>query len=279
MNKLNVKNIINNTKPKAIGYRGLLWILLYLVIAFIISYTTVMTIKYLTTNCLIKENWFKYIFKFCYNDACKTPTQQIIGSINYKETIPPGALPDFKPAQSLDQVPKNSIPVTNVAPEKVSNKSNPAVEFKPRKKLEKPQVFHISNQDYSYQQAKCKCGSYGARLATYSEIVDAYNKGAEWCSYGWSEGQSAYYPTQKCNWLKKSPEDRKACGKPGINGGYFPDAKLRFGANCYGRKPEGSISKIEEQTCDYCELQPDFGASHKLDTDQIAPFNKDRWSL
>ena len=40
------------------------------------------------------------------------------------------------------------------------------------------------------------------------------------------EGQTAYYPTQKCTW------DKKTCGKPGINGGFFSNPYLKFGANC-----------------------------------------------
>ena len=31
---------------------------------------------------------------------------------------------------------------------------------------------------------------------------------------------------------------RDDCGRPGINGGYFDDPKLRFGVNCYGIKPK-----------------------------------------
>ena len=28
-------------------------------------------------------------------------------------------------------------------------------------------------------------------------IIEAYKKGAEWCNYGWTQGQLATYPTQK----------------------------------------------------------------------------------
>ena len=33
-----------------------------------------------------------------------------------------------------------------------------------RKIENEKEVFHISNQDYTYNQAKCKCNAYGARL-------------------------------------------------------------------------------------------------------------------
>ena len=69
-------------------------------------------------------------------------------------------------------------------------KGKSSFEYNTLDQNEKPQVFHIANQDYTYNQAKCKCASYNAKLATYSQLVDAHNGGAEWCSYGWSQGQN-----------------------------------------------------------------------------------------
>jgi hypothetical protein len=164
-----------------------------------------------------------------------------------------------------------------------SNPTNPVVDVN-KSDLEGPeQVFHISNQNYTYDEARCKCGSYDAKLATYPQIVESYNKGAEWCSYGWSEGQTAYYPTQKCNWEKKSKKEREECGKPGINGGFFSDKKLRFGVNCFGKKPEGKIIKIKDDKCgsedgggngEKCS----YNSNNRLETDEIAPFNDNTWS-
>jgi len=62
------------------------------------------------------------------------------------------------------------------------------------------EVFNISNNLYTFDDAKNVCGSYGARLANYDEIENAYNNGAEWCNYGWSDGQMAFFPTQKDTW-------------------------------------------------------------------------------
>jgi len=162
-----------------------------------------------------------------------------------------------------------------------SSPTSPPVEFNINDLDEKTQVFHISNQDYTYNQARCKCASYNAKLATYGQLVEAYNKGADWCSYGWSEGQTAYYPTQKCRWEKMSKKEREQCGKPGINGGFFADPYLRFGVNCYGKKPDGEIIKLKDKECpkkDYCSLPQNSYASQRLTTDQIAPFNENRWS-
>jgi hypothetical protein len=103
----------------------------------------------------------------------------------------------------------------------------------------KDEVYNISNNLYSYEDAQAACKSLGARLATYNEIEDAYNNGAEWTSYGWSEGQHAYFPTQKATWesLQKVKGHEHDLGRPGVNGGYFDNPEIKFGANCYGVKP------------------------------------------
>lgn len=108
------------------------------------------------------------------------------------------------------------------------------------------EVFNIGVNKYTYDDAQSICKSYGARLATYDEIETAYNNGAEWCNYGWSEGQMAYFPTQKATWseLQKDPKRKNDCGRPGVNGGYMVNPYLRFGVNCYGKKPEPSPSEL-----------------------------------
>ena len=149
--------------------------------------------------------------------------------------------------------------------------------------VEPNEVFNIADKSYTYEQAKCKCAAYGARLAKKYEIVDAYNKGAEWCSYGWSEGQTAYYPTQRSSWKKLqkgSVKHRDDCGVPGVNGGYFSDSELKFGVNCYGKKPVGSVVKAKkvEDKKNFCELKKNKKASKIRARDNIQPFNKDKWN-
>jgi len=101
------------------------------------------------------------------------------------------------------------------------------------------EVFNVSNNAYTYEEAQDICSTYGAQLATYDQIEAAYNNGGEWCNYGWSDGQMAYFPTQKSTWnrLQQNPATKNACGRPGINGGYMANPNIRFGANCYGVKP------------------------------------------
>ena len=109
------------------------------------------------------------------------------------------------------------------------------------------EVFNVTENIYTYEDAKNVCGAYGARLATYDEVEDAYNKGGEWCNYGWSEGQMAFFPTQKETWkkLQVSESTKNNCGRPGVNGGYMANPLLQFGANCFGKKRSPNKQEID----------------------------------
>jgi len=114
-------------------------------------------------------------------------------------------------------------------------------------KVKKQEVFNISENKYTYDQAKLVCEAYGAKLATYDQVMDAWRDGANWCNYGWSDGQMALYPTQQDYWskLQQGPsEDADMCGRPGVNGGYFSDKHTKLGVNCYGVRPEPNPAKI-----------------------------------
>ncbi|MCL5011194.1 MAG: hypothetical protein M1127_03250 [Patescibacteria group bacterium] len=56
--------------------------------------------------------------------------------------------------------------------------------------------FIISGYTKTYDQAKAACVAAGARLAYYSEIVDAFKNGASSCSYGWISEGFIVYPMQ-----------------------------------------------------------------------------------
>lgn len=105
---------------------------------------------------------------------------------------------------------------------------------------DEPQVFYVADNLFTYDEAPAVCAAYGAELATYPQIEQAYNAGGEWCGYGWSQGGLALFPTQYKTWEKLQMEQgcstQNSCGRPGINGGYF-DPSTKFGVNCYGRKP------------------------------------------
>ena len=246
----NIKSTGSTTNfLKNINVKKVLIVILILILIGIIIYIAISLIHYYNTECYEKKTFINYLFNFSNNEVC----------IQEKAPVPatPVQLPEER---------KRILPILE----------------------KKEEVFHISNQDYTYEQSKCKCESYGARLATKAEVTDAYNNGANWCSYGWTEKQSAYYPVQKCEWDKiiednqrLPPKDRKYCGIPGVNGGFFSNPELKFGVNCYGVKPKGKISKEKKPYCppmNFCKLENNYEASHKLDTDEIIGFNDEKWS-
>ena len=149
------------------------------------------------------------------------------------------------------------------------------------------EVFHIPDNIHTFQEAKDLCEVYDARLASYDEIEKAYNKGATWCSYGWSKEQMALFPTQKSvyNELKKLPNHKHDCGRPGVNGGYFKNPNIRFGVNCYGKKPEATENdKSYMHALNHTPAIDTLrnGSDIRKEEEQkkiIAPFNKDKWTM
>ena len=152
------------------------------------------------------------------------------------------------------------------------------------------QVFNISKNNYTYYDAEPLCKALGAELASYEQVKKAYADGADWCNYGWVKGQMAVYPTQSNTWeqLQQGPDDqRDACGKPGLNGGFFDNPDLKFGVNCYGVKPE---QKDHDATAvaqgDAAPLSPGALEFEKkasqyrgeANTIGILPFSKTAWS-
>lgn len=154
-----------------------------------------------------------------------------------------------------------------------------------------PEVFNIPDHLYKYEDAQAICQVYDARLATYDEMEKAYENGADWCNYGWSAEQMAYFPTQKNTWddLQKS-ENKNKCGRPGVNGGYFENTDITFGVNCFGVKPKPTkedlllmemqrdrpIPKtIEEKLMDE---KVAYWKEHESELLKVSSFNRDNWS-
>ena len=152
-----------------------------------------------------------------------------------------------------------------------------------------PQVFNIPGNDYVYPDAKALCSAYGSRLATYKEVEDAYKGGAEWCNYGWSEGQMALFPTQQKTWdkLQKIEGHENDCGRPGVNGGYMKNPAVRYGVNCYGYKPQMTAEEEELMATSpiYPKTKKDIAMEQrvqywkdKLSSVLVSPFNHTSWS-
>ena len=154
----------------------------------------------------------------------------------------------------------------------------------------RPEVFNVSENDYTFYDAEPLCRALGAELATYDQVKDAWSKGADWCNYGWVKGQAAVYPTQTETWQKiqSGPDENKnSCGVVGVNGGYFENPEMKFGVNCYGPKPlqsqhsqellmkEGNVPltvpalEVDRKTQEF---------KSQLDSIGVLPFNENKWS-
>lgn len=153
----------------------------------------------------------------------------------------------------------------------------------------RPQVFNIPGNYYGYNDAKTLCQAYGSRLATYDEVEDSYNKGGEWCNYGWSDGQMALFPTQKTTFdnLQNIPGHEHDCGRPGVNGGYMANPHIQYGVNCFGYKPKITSEEEEmmQNTSPYPKTEKDIAMEQrvdywksKLDEILVSPFNYNTWS-
>ena len=154
----------------------------------------------------------------------------------------------------------------------------------------KDQVFHVPEQKYTYSDASAICNAYDARLATFDELNTAQSSGADWCTYGWSDNQTALYPTQNEKWekLQKMPGHEKDCGHPGVNGGYIKNSSTKYGVNCFGNKPN-----ITPDAADHMRRKPMYKKNLKekrfdkrvdfwrknLSQIEIAPFNHNNWSM
>jgi hypothetical protein len=110
-----------------------------------------------------------------------------------------------------------------------------------------PEVYQIQGK-YNQGQALSACQKFNGTLATNSQLTDSFNKGSQWCSWGWlADPLSSGYPMQDVN-------------LPGCNDASFKkvyqntstDPNTQYSATCYGIKPVQG-------------------------TDSILPFNKTQW--
>ena len=151
------------------------------------------------------------------------------------------------------------------------------------------EIFTVSKNEFSYYDAAPLCKALGAELATYDEVKNAWESGADWCNYGWVKGQMAVYPTQKSTYeeLQQGPADQRGvCGKPGLNGGYFDNPELKFGVTCSGKKPSQSAHDATMVSSGATRPLTASGIAfenkvqqfkEESDTLGILPFNKNRW--
>lgn len=153
----------------------------------------------------------------------------------------------------------------------------------------KSEVYHIGDNKYTYNDAKALCKAYNGKLATYKQLEEAYKKGGEWCSYGWSDNQMALFPTQQKTWdlLQKKKGHENDCGRPGVNGGFIDNKMVKFGVNCYGIKPNPTSSELSLMNSTSTipktkeELLLEKRVKYFKDNIEkilISPFNNELWS-
>jgi hypothetical protein len=169
-----------------------------------------------------------------------------------------------------------------------SNNDNKINSSEPATRIKKKQVFNVAENKFTYKEAPAVCKALGTELATLDQLADAYRQGADWCNYGWVDGQMAFYPTQKKTWEKlqknSTSERRNMCGKPQLNGGYFDNPALRFGVTCYGIKPSPKgKERIKSTFMSDADAELDILVKKfKTDLDNelisLTPFNRDKWS-
>jgi hypothetical protein len=221
--------------------------------------------------CVFIINFFKYVFGINLMNL-------MFGANNELIKLWKG-LPDNYDACGNKMVADNS-----------GNKTAPVVPVPVKPKEE---VFNISNNIYTYDDSVAICKVFDSKLATYDQIENAYNNGAEWRNYGWSEGQMILFPTQKDTWnklQKLSPEKRNDAGRPGINGGFISNKNMLFGVNCFGVKPSGTVADLNRLTAISDTVQPKTIGDEIMDAKVkywkenkdkmliLNPYNQKQWS-
>jgi hypothetical protein len=217
-----------------------------------------------------------YYFRNQISDTWNNATEMIKGYFNPKAVPAPAPAP--QPADGHTEVTHASVnDNSSTPPSSIVDKILPGSE-----------VFNVSSNRYTYYDAEPLCKALGAELATYDQVKAAWNKGADWCNYGWVKGQMAIYPTSEETYqkLQGGPEDqRQACGRPGMNGGYFDNPEMRFGVTCVGNKPPQN-KHDEAEAAKGAPLSPDALAFDKkvsqfksqADHIGILPFNPSKWT-
>jgi hypothetical protein len=211
--------------------------------------------------------------------------------LNILNNIPTGA-PIVQPSSTSASTSSPSMPTSTSAYTPTATSSTPY--GTPTRTLDasKNEVFNVANNLYTYDDAQAVCAAYGAKLATYDQIESAYNDGAEWCNYGWSDGQMAFFPTQKSTWddLQKTASHKNDCGRPGVNGGYIANPYVEFGVNCYGQKPPPTSDDLAQMStksmAPYPKSQADIDLEKKIEywkTNasqllKINSYNNKKWS-
>ena len=109
-----------------------------------------------------------------------------------------------------------------------------------------PEVFWVGSSSatngyaFTQDQAATTCASVGAVVATTTQLTDALNAGAQWCSTGWvvDDTTNKVLPSGQ---FPMQASGVPACGSAGINTyGGAAGGPASIGVTCYGSKPDSS---------------------------------------
>ena len=270
-----LSNAANTGKSMFSGVFTNLWAVMLLVLIIFIA----IVIYYKTIGYYLEIGWNKIYRMIMGRDSVDI-------EIGEENSVDAALKPMDGPPQSQLPPPDQRTPgLPGAAP----NMSNPLLSALGSLAEPHKEVFNVSRNIYTFNDAAAVCSAVGAELATYEQVQAAYEKGADWCNYGWVKGQMAVYPTSKDTYeklQKGAPEYRTACGRPGVHGGYFDNPELRFGVTCYGaRPPQNATDELLESqvslppTTDEIEFNKKVQKfREQLGTMTVLPFSRAQWS-
>jgi hypothetical protein len=244
----------NNMNRNGFEIENIVQYILMVLLAILIIYVFAYSVKYMLSNEHPKKPYFTYLFGMDFSNVYSEDKPEMNKLEEIKQKIQANI--SFDDEGSIKATPSDSSPL-DLFDRKILNN--------------KKEVFIISDNIFTYDDAQCLCKSIGAELASKSQLIDAYNIGMSSDVYAWTENNEAYYIVQPCD-AKKNGK------KPGLNGGYFAPNN-RFGVACYGEKKQGRVVHEKEATCDkgeQCDAKK-FNAE-RIKQLNILPFNKDSWS-
>lgn len=124
----------------------------------------------------------------------------------------------------------------------------------PKKKQNEKEVFLIYGS-FTYLEAKEICKLYNGSLATFKQLEDAFNNGANWCYWGWLDDESVAYPIQEDYWSNIEKTHKGYCGPTaGINRIKNINLLQKFSINCYGIKPKQTKKDKENEKNLYLDI-------------------------
>ena len=157
---------------------------------------------------------------------------------------------------------------------------------------DEPQVFSISDNIWTYDDAEAVCKSFDSELATYQQMVNAYKEGANWCNRGWiksdenSPSKETAHPIQDEFYQKmqeNEPSRQDECGTTGLNRSTWENTELMFGVNCYGKKNSPRThEKVKNRYMSDKErrLAEKVARINKMKSNlSVLPFDSERWSI